>query len=123
MTFSELLKGILERVEGSIGIAIMGLDGLAIEQAQVPSKMELGEHVALIATSHATLLRNTMRMSSDTGVGLLNELTLVSDDFRLVVRLIGREYFIILTLGPGGNIGRARFELRKAHLLLEKEFV
>ncbi len=122
MTFLELLEGILARVEGSIGIAIMGLDGLAIEQAQVPSKMELGERVALIATSHATLLRNTMRMSSDTGVGALHELTLVSNDFLLVARLIGREYFIILALSPGGNLGRARFELRKAHLILEKEF-
>jgi len=101
----------------------MGLDGLAIEQAQVPSKMDLGERVALIATSHATLLRNTMRMSSDTGVGSLNELTLMSDTFLLVVRLIGREYFLIIVLSPGGNIGRARFELRKAHLLLEKEFI
>ncbi|OYT71772.1 MAG: hypothetical protein CFK52_07180 [Chloracidobacterium sp. CP2_5A] len=123
MTFLELLEGILARVEGSVGIAIMGLDGLAIEQAQVPSKMELGERVALIATSHATLLRNTMRMSSDTGVGALSELTLMSDEFLLVVRLIGREYFIILALSPGGNLGRARFELRKAHLLLEREFV
>ncbi|AEP12280.1 roadblock/LC7 domain-containing protein [Chloracidobacterium thermophilum] len=123
MTFSELLQGILARVEGSIGIAIMGLDGLAIEHVQVPSKMDLGERVALIATSHATLLRNTMRMSSDTGVGALNELTLMSDNFLLVVRLIGREYFLIIILNPGGNLGRARFELRKAHLLLEKEFV
>jgi Uncharacterized distant relative of homeotic protein bithoraxoid len=123
VTFSELLQGILARVEGSIGIAIMGLDGLAIEQAQVPSKTDLGERVALIATSHATLLRNTMRMSSDTGVGALNELTLMSDMFLLVVRLIGREYFLIIALSPGGNLGRARFELRKAHLLLEKEFI
>ncbi len=123
MTFTELLERILERVEGSIGIVIMGLDGLAIEHVQVPSKISLSERVALIATSHATLLRNTMRMASDTGVGLLNELTLMSDAFRLVVRLIGREYFIIIVLDPDGNIGRARFELRKAHLLLEKEFI
>lgn len=123
MTFAELLEGILKRVEGGIGIAIMGLDGLAIEQVQSPSKTDLGERVALIATSHATLLRNTMRMASDTGVGSLNELTLMSDAFLLVVRLIGREYFIIIALGPDGNIGRARFELRKAHLLLEKEFI
>jgi len=40
----------------------------------------------------------------------------------LVMRLLSRDYFVVLAMGPRGNLGRARFELRKAELQLAKEF-
>jgi hypothetical protein len=39
-----------------------------------------------------------------------------------VVRLLSRDYFVVLALSPEGNFGRGRFELRKAELQLAKEF-
>jgi predicted regulator of Ras-like GTPase activity (Roadblock/LC7/MglB family) len=122
VTFSEVLKGIVSRVEGSLGALIMGLDGIPIEHIQNSVDPESTEKLTLVATSHATLLRNSMRMSSDVGVGSLNELTLISSEMTLVIKLINREYFVILALEPDGNLGRARFELRKAQLSLEEEF-
>jgi hypothetical protein len=38
------------------------------------------------------------------------------------LRPITSEYFLLLALNPGGNTGRARFELRKAQLAMEIEF-
>ncbi len=122
MTFSELLKGIVSRVEGSLGASIMGLDGIAIEQVQNPQEADSADKLTLVATSHATLLRNSMRMSSDVGVGSLNELTLISTEMILVIKLINREYFVVVAIRPEGNLGRARYELRKAQLALEEEF-
>ena len=40
----------------------------------------------------------------------------------MVMRLLSRDYFVVLALNSHGNLGRARFELRKAELILAKEF-
>ena len=38
------------------------------------------------------------------------------------MRLLGRDYFVVLAISPEGNLGRARFELRKAELQMASEF-
>lgn len=119
--FAQLLRAIVGRVEGSLGALIMGLDGIAVEQIQEQPNYE--ERLNMVAAAHATLLRNSMRMTSDVGVGALNEITIMSSEMTLVMKLINREYFLLIALQPGGNLGRARFELRKAQLQLEEEFV
>jgi predicted regulator of Ras-like GTPase activity (Roadblock/LC7/MglB family) len=40
----------------------------------------------------------------------------------VIMRLLGPDYFVVLAISPEGNLGRARFELRKAELQLKKEF-
>lgn len=121
MVFSELLKQIVNKVEGAVGVLIMGLDGIAIEQ-QIEDSHNYDGQLSIIAAAYATLLRNSMRTSSDVGVGALQEMTVISGNLTLVIKLINPEYFLLVALGPNGNIGRARFELRKAQLLLEEEF-
>lgn len=122
MVFADLLKQMVVKVDGAIGALIMGLDGIAIEQQLSEAGSEEGDRLAIIAAAYATLLRNSMRTSSDVGVGQLEELTIISGNMMLVIKLINSEYFLILALEAKGNIGRARFELRKAQLLIEEEF-
>ncbi|MEW6731994.1 MAG: roadblock/LC7 domain-containing protein [Acidobacteriota bacterium] len=121
MLFADLLKQIVTRVDGAIGALIMGLDGIAIEQ-QIIDPERYDSRLSMIAAAYATLLRNSMRTSSDVGVGQLQEMSVVSGNMTLVIKLINPEYFLLIALGPNGNMGRARFELRKAQLLLEEEF-
>jgi predicted regulator of Ras-like GTPase activity (Roadblock/LC7/MglB family) len=121
MVFSELLKQIVNKVEGAVGVLIMGLDGIAIEQ-QIENTANYDGQLSIIAAAYATLLRNSIRTSSDVGVGSLQEMTVISGNLTLVIKLINPEYFLLVALGPNGNVGRARFELRKAQLLLEEEF-
>lgn len=99
----------------------MGLDGIAIEQ-QIEDAQNHDGQLSIIAAAYATLLRNSMRTSSDVGVGALQEMTVISGNLTLVIKLINPEYFLLIALSPAGNVGRARFELRKAQLLLEEEF-
>jgi predicted regulator of Ras-like GTPase activity (Roadblock/LC7/MglB family) len=121
MVFADLLKRVVSQVDGAIGALIMGLDGIAIEQ-QIPDPSSFGQSLPVIAAAYATLLRNSMRTCSDVGVGQLQEVSIISNNMMLVIKLINPEYFLLVALAAGGNIGRARFELRKAQLLLEEEF-
>lgn len=118
--FKQSLETILERTEGSLGALIMGIDGIAVERILKDAGQEANLDVA--AAEFTSLVRNAQKAGKDTGLGNLRELMISLDDAIVIMRLLGRDYFVVLALSPDGNLGRARFELRKAELQLSKEF-
>ena len=76
----------------------------------------------LVATELTTLLRRSVHTATDTGLGDLREMIFSTDLMTFVLRSVTSEYFLLFGLNPGGNVGRARFELRKTQLGLEPEF-
>ena len=118
--FKELLESIIERTEGSLGALIMGTDGIAVEKVLGVAGVDANLDVA--AAEFTSLVRNAQRAGTDTGLGGLRELVISLETAVLVMRVLSRDYFVVLALGSQGNLGRARFELRKAELRLAKEF-
>jgi predicted regulator of Ras-like GTPase activity (Roadblock/LC7/MglB family) len=118
--FKELLETIIERTEGSLGALIMGTDGIAVEKVLGEAGKEANLDVA--AAEFTSLVRGAQRAGNDLGLGNLRELVISLDDSIILMRLLSRDYFVVLALKPEGNLGRGRFELRKAELQLAKEF-
>jgi predicted regulator of Ras-like GTPase activity (Roadblock/LC7/MglB family) len=118
--FREFLETIIERTDGSIGALIMGTDGIAVEKVLGEAGKEANLDVA--AAEFTSLVRGAQRAGSDLGLGNLRELTISLDEIIVVMRLLSRDYFVVLALSPDGNLGRGRFELRKAELRFAKEF-
>jgi predicted regulator of Ras-like GTPase activity (Roadblock/LC7/MglB family) len=52
----------------------------------------------------------------------LEELIVSTDQRIAAIRMITPEYFVFMLLKRDGNLGRARFELKKAKFALAKEF-
>jgi predicted regulator of Ras-like GTPase activity (Roadblock/LC7/MglB family) len=120
MGFIDTLTNITDRIEGCAAVVILGIDGIPIERRV--KDIDPALDIDLIATEFTTLVRRSMRTASDTGLGDLREMVFVTDLMTFVLRPITSEYFLLLALNPGGNVGRARFELRKAQLAMETEF-
>ena len=120
MTFIESLTDIVDRIEGCAGAVILGTDGIVIERYMPDLDPEMD--IDLVATELTTLLRRSMRVAADTELGGLREMMFSTDRQTFLLRPITPEYFLLLGLNPGGNVGRARFELRKVQLALEAEF-
>jgi len=118
--FKEALENIMERSEGSLGALIMGIDGIAVERLLKDAGEEANLDVA--AAEFTSLVRSAQKAGKDTGLGELRELMISLESAIVIMRLLGRDYFVVLALSPEGNLGRARFELRKAELQLKKEF-
>ena len=118
--FKEMLETIIERTEGSLGALITGTDGIAVEKVLGAAGAEANLDVA--AAEFTSLVRSAQRAGTDTGLGGLRELVISLDSAVLVMRLLSRDYFVVLAMSPQGNLGRGRFELRKAELQLAKEF-
>lgn len=117
--FAGLLQQIIERVEGAQSAAIMGLDGMLVER----TGREHYDELDVIAAEYASLLRTTIRTAGDTELGDLWEMIVAAERATLMIRVLSPEYFLLLLLAPDANLGRARFEMRKAQLILEHEFV
>ena len=119
--FGEILQEIIGKTEGCLGAVIMGTDGIAVEKVWQPQATEANLDVAI--AEYAALLRNAKRTNSEMGFGKLQEFTLTTDSGVFILRFVGEDYFVALVLTHEGNFGRARYELRRAEFLLEKELV
>lgn len=120
MSFIQTLTEISNRIEGCAAAVILGIDGIVIER-YVPD-MDPTLDIDIIATEFTTLLRRGMRTAADTQLGELREMVFATDRMTFLIRPITQEYFLLFALNPGGNVGRARYELRKAQLGMEAEF-
>ena len=118
--FKDMLVSIMERTEGSLGALIMGTDGIAVEKVLGEAGEDANLDVA--AAEFTSLVRSAQRAGNDTGLGKLKELVVCLDSASILMRLLSREYFVVLALKPEGNLGRGRFELRKAELEMAKDF-
>ena len=120
MGFTDTLTEIIYRIEGCAAVIILGIDGIPIERqiGDLDPRIDLD----LMVTEFTTLVRRNLRTAADTELGEMQEMVFVMDLLTLVARPITPEYFLLVALNPGGNVGRARFELRKAQLAMEAEF-
>lgn len=117
--FAEVLGSIFEKVEGILGVIVMGMDGISIEKRSRENSVNLES----LAAEYTSLLKGSAATTQDIGLGTLEEMIVSSDAHTTVVRMITPEYFLLLLLEANGNIGRARFELKKAKYSLQKELV
>jgi len=120
MMFKEALQTIVEKTDGSLGALIMGSDGLSVERFFTDEGAAANLDVA--AAEFTSLVRGAMRSGKDLDLGELHEIVVVLGKVTFLMRLFNREYFVCLALKPEGNLGRGRYELRKAELQLATEF-
>jgi len=118
--FKESLQTIVENTDGGLGAVIMGADGLAVETFFTEEAKE--NNLDIAAAEFTSQVRSAGRSGKDLDLGDLRELIIALERLTLVIRLFNRDYFAVLALKPDGNLGRGRYELRKAELVLAKEF-
>jgi predicted regulator of Ras-like GTPase activity (Roadblock/LC7/MglB family) len=116
--FGEALQRVASRVPETQMLVVMATDGIPIEKLVVRPD----PNQEAVAAEYTTLLRASATTASDTGLGDLRELSVVTEKMVAVIVAITKEYFLFASLAPGALMGRARFALRLATLALEKEF-
>src|SRR6266403_4256321 len=98
--FKDMLETIIERTEGSLGALIMGTDGIAVEKVLGEAGSEANLDVA--AAEFTSLVRTAQRAGIDTGLGGLRELVVSLQTAVLVMRLLSKDYFVVLAMSPKG---------------------
>ena len=118
--FKEALQTIVEKTDGSLGALIMGADGLSVEKYF--NEEGYAANLDVPAAEFTSLVRSAARSGNDLALGDLRELMVALASVTFIMRLFNRDYFVVLAIKPEGNLGRARYELRKAELMLAHEF-
>jgi predicted regulator of Ras-like GTPase activity (Roadblock/LC7/MglB family) len=109
--FKDVLRDVVERTEGGIAGLVMGFDGIPVEQYQ---KSGSTLDVETMGMEYSVVLGHITKAAEQLETGAAQEVAIRADRQTTVIRYINDEYFIALTLGPQGNIGKGRFLLRMA---------
>jgi len=120
--FREVIEAIIEKVEGSRSVLIVGIDGIVIDRINKDETVDEQISYELVAAEYTSLLKTAVRTAEDVEIGLLQELTVFTEYFQFLIKMLTEEYFVMCILSADGNFGRARYELKKAKLILQKEF-
>ena len=113
--FREVIHQLRSNVAGTRAIVLIGPDGMLDHLAVDPTFDLEG-----FASEYAMLLRIARRTSEDTGSGYLTEHVSVSDHSITVARCFASDYYLVLVSDVQDQIGRARYELKRAAWYLER---
>jgi predicted regulator of Ras-like GTPase activity (Roadblock/LC7/MglB family) len=115
--FAERLNRITRRIDGALALSLVAKDGIKVDSVCFDPGLDL-EGLAAEMVSQARSISNNHR---ELEVGDVQQLSVTTDRVTLMVSSVTSDYYLLLVLGPDANYGRARFELRRARLLLEKD--
>ena len=116
MSFRGVLDGIRQRVDGTLAVSLIGLDGITIDGIN-PGSVPLD----VIGAEFSGFIKSIRLSNTELNTGQVLQFSLVTEKYTAFVSAITQEYYVVLITAPEGNYGRARFELARAKQLLGEE--
>lgn len=109
--FAEILRKVVDNVDGGIAAVIMGLDGIPVDTyVRQPDRVD----VTTVGMEFSFILTQIRKAGESLQVGGLEELTVKAQHLILVCRMVSPQYFVAIAMAPEGNFGKARFLTRLA---------
>jgi len=118
MSFSEILKEVVNGTDGALGALVVGLDGIPVDEYTVSNEVDLQS----MTVEYSTLLKEIEKGSQAAQMGSTKEVTVIADKAMIMLRRLNEEYFFVLIIKPEGNFGKGRFLLRMSVPKLLREF-
>ena len=115
--FLDQLSRISNRIEGAVALSLVARDGIPVESFSSDPDFDLDVLAAELVAQARSISENHRELD----VGEVQQLSVMTDRLTLMVSSVAADYYLLLVLGPEGNYGKARFELRRARLLLEAD--
>ena len=130
MSFANVLRTIVDDCGGGIGAALMGSDGIPIDQVEareLPVSFDgdtasLADDVAALGVEFGRILDEARKAADSLGGGGVEEACLRMARFWVLLRTVDPETFLVLVLAPDGNLGKARYLMRRQLHAIRQEF-
>jgi predicted regulator of Ras-like GTPase activity (Roadblock/LC7/MglB family) len=116
--FRQVLRALADRVEGTLAVSLIGLDGIAIETVSYDSVP-----LEAMGAEFGGFIKSVRVTNTELDTGEVLQFSLVTEKYIAFLSAVTSEYYVLLVLRPDGNYGRARFELARAKHLLRDELV
>ena len=123
MSFASILQEIVDECGGGLAAALMGADGIPIEQVEATDEaaVSLGDEVDVLGVEFGRILDEMRKASDSVGGGSLEEVSVRLSNFWVLMRVVDEETFLVLAIEPNGNAGKARFLMRRQLMELRDE--
>ena len=122
MSFISILQEIVNGCGGGLGAALMGSDGIPIEEVAVSRAPDgpLTEDIAIAGVEFGRILEEIRKASDSLSGGAVHETVVLLSRFTLVFRPVDDDVFLVLVLAPDGNLGKARYLIRRQLLAIRQ---
>jgi len=117
MSFVESLRRVTNNLKDSKGIALVGMDGIVVEEHKKDPTLDLQS----LGAEYSGMLREVQKTSSALQMGAAKEISVLTDKVIVISRQVSPEYFIVLVVESEGNFGKSRFLMKREIANLEKE--
>ena len=116
MTFSRILQDIVEHCGGGIGAALMGTDGIPIDQfvADAVPEGPLSEDIGTAGVEFNRILDEIRKAADGLAGGAMAETVVVLARFSLAFRPVDDDAYLVVVVAPDGNLGKARYLMRNS---------
>ncbi len=124
MSFESILQEIMDASTSTIGIALMGNDGIPIVHLEGENAEEdspLGDDLSAAGAEFGRILGDIHKASDQLGGGLINEVVISLTRFTILFREVADDVVLLLAITPDGNIGKSRYLLRRYERALREE--
>ena len=117
--FLERLSTISGRIKGAVALSLIARDGIPVESFSADPNLDL----EALAAELVSQLRVISGDHQELDVGNVQLLAISTEQLILMVSEVTAEYYLMLVLTDPSSYGRARFELRRARLILEDDLL
>jgi predicted regulator of Ras-like GTPase activity (Roadblock/LC7/MglB family) len=123
MSFRSILRSIVEECGGGLGAVLMGADGIPIEEYVTDRIPEgpLQEDIGSAGVEFSRILDEIRKAADAVGGGAVHETVVSLARMNLVFRPVDGETFLALVLATDGNLGKARYLIRRHLLAIRQE--
>lgn len=119
MEFKNVLQEILNRELSVLSALILDRDGIVILELSRENQKSAQE----LAIEYATVMREIIKVTDILELGNLEEVLVSTEKSTIIIRLITRNYYLILVTKNEGNIGKAKYLAKRVAELIEGEFL
>ncbi|MBI3609522.1 MAG: hypothetical protein HY204_02335 [Nitrospirae bacterium] len=110
MSLAESLRRVIDDLEESRGVALVGMDGILVEEKKQDAQLDL----QTLGAEFSGLLKMAGKLAESVEFGGVKEIVTAAEGSTVILRLVTIDYFLMLVIRPDGNLGKARFLLRRA---------
>ena len=123
MSFRSVLRSIVEECGGGLGAVLMGADGIPIEEYVTDRIPEgpLQDDIGSAGVEFSRILEEIRKAADALSGGAVNETVVSLARMNLVFRPIDGETFLAVVLATDGNLGKARYLIRRHLLAIRQE--
>lgn len=116
MSFRSVLEDVRSRVDGTLAISLIGVDGISVDSIN-----HSGVALDAMGAEFGRFIKSIRLSNTELNTGEVEQFSLVAEKYVAFLSAVTPDYYVLLVLRPDGNYGRARFELGRAKQVLRDE--